>query len=71
MDLSNGVVRDLMGGAPGEMPGRYATASPIELLPLGVRQVLIHGTEDENVPFDISRAYHKAALSWLKVAPGE
>jgi dipeptidyl aminopeptidase/acylaminoacyl peptidase len=63
MALSNGVVQDLIGGTPEEMPERYATASPIELLPLGVRQVLVHGTEDENVPFEISRAYYKAALS--------
>jgi len=63
MALSNGVVQDFIGGTPEELPERYATASPIELLPLGVRQVLIHGTEDENVPFEISQAYHKAALS--------
>jgi acetyl esterase/lipase len=63
MALSNGVVQDLIGGTPEEMPERYATASPIELLPLGVRQVLIRGTEDENVPFEISRAYHQSALS--------
>jgi acetyl esterase/lipase len=61
--LSNGVVLELMGGIPEDMPKRYPTASPIELLPLGMRQVLIHGTEDENVPFSLSEAYQKAAAS--------
>jgi acetyl esterase/lipase len=59
--LSNGVVLELMNGTPDEMPGQYRTASPIEMLPLGVRTVLIHGTEDENVPFSMSETYEKAA----------
>jgi acetyl esterase/lipase len=61
--LSNQVVEEFIGGAPAEFPERYAVASPMELLPLGVPQVLVHGTEDENVPFEISRAYHAAALA--------
>jgi pimeloyl-ACP methyl ester carboxylesterase len=32
------VITNLMGGAPEEQPQRYRAASPIELLPLGVRQ---------------------------------
>jgi acetyl esterase/lipase len=59
--LSNNVVLDLMGGPPGELPERYRTASPIEMLPLGVRTVLIHGTDDENVPYTLSEAYNDAA----------
>jgi acetyl esterase/lipase len=42
-------------------PEHYAEASPIELLPLGVRQVLIHGTEDESVPYAMSERYIAAA----------
>ncbi|MDE3088703.1 MAG: alpha/beta hydrolase [Chloroflexota bacterium] len=61
--LSNQVVEEFVGGAPAEFPERYAVGSPMELLPLGVKQVLVHGTEDENVPFEISRAYHAAALA--------
>lgn len=61
MGLSNGVVEEFIGGSPQEVPARYATASPSEMLPLGVPQVLIHGTADGNVPFEISRAYHSAA----------
>jgi len=59
--LSSGVVLELIGGTPEDMPWRFRTASPIEMLPFGVRQVLIHGTEDENVPFSLSESYQKAA----------
>jgi pimeloyl-ACP methyl ester carboxylesterase len=60
--LSNNVVVDLMGGTPDETPERYATASPVEMLPLGIRQVLIHGTRDEDVPYEISQSYHAEAV---------
>ncbi|HMA36211.1 MAG TPA: alpha/beta hydrolase [Chloroflexia bacterium] len=61
--LSNAVVAELLGGAPSEVPARYATASPRELLPLGVPQQLVHGTQDENVPFAISQTYAAAATA--------
>jgi acetyl esterase/lipase len=59
--LSSSVTNELIGGNPREYPERYAAASPIELLPLGVRQFLLHGTVDENVPFEMSQRYHDAA----------
>lgn len=59
--LSAGVTGELMGGSPEEYPDRYAAASPAELLPLGVRQLLLHGTADESVPYAISRDYAAAA----------
>jgi len=62
LQLSNGVVTEFLGGPPDQVPQRYATASPIELLPLGVPQALVHGTKDENVPYEISERYHAAAL---------
>jgi acetyl esterase/lipase len=40
------VVTKLMGGSPGRVPARYAQASPIELLPLGVPQILVNGSAD-------------------------
>jgi acetyl esterase/lipase len=46
----NRAVPELLGGSPAEVPGRYAQASPVELLPLGVPQRLVHGTEDPIVP---------------------
>jgi acetyl esterase/lipase len=61
--LSGGVVRQLMAGTPEQAPERYAAASPAELLPLGVRQVLVHGTADTDVPYAISRDYHAAAAA--------
>ncbi|HUP27705.1 MAG TPA: prolyl oligopeptidase family serine peptidase, partial [Chloroflexia bacterium] len=63
MKLSNNVVEEFLGGTPPDVPERYATASPREMLPIGVRQVLVHGTEDENVPYEISRSYHDAAVA--------
>ncbi|MGZ3638093.1 MAG: alpha/beta hydrolase family protein [Ktedonobacterales bacterium] len=59
--LSNGVVKSLIGGTPEKYPDRYAAASPIELLPIHIRQVLIHGDQDDTVPIEISRHYRDAA----------
>ena len=61
--LGSQVVEELIGGTPDAVPERYAVASPAALLPFGVRQVLVHGTADGNVPFEFSRAYHAAALA--------
>ncbi len=57
MKLSDSVVQEFMGGDPDERHERYAAASPIELLPIGVKQIVIHGTADPNVPDIISKAY--------------
>jgi acetyl esterase/lipase len=59
--LSDGVVRDLMGGPPDKLAGRYHSASPIELVPIGVPVRLLHGAEDSVVPIEISNGYQKAA----------
>jgi len=61
LHLSNDAVVELLGGNPREVPERYSAASPAAMLPLGVRQVLLHGTEDVNVPLQVSRAYAAAA----------
>ncbi|GIV95457.1 MAG: hypothetical protein KatS3mg057_0114 [Herpetosiphonaceae bacterium] len=63
LNLSSGAVRDLLGGAPERVPERYAEASPAALLPLGVRQALIHGTLDDTVPFSLSKSYSDAAAA--------
>jgi dipeptidyl aminopeptidase/acylaminoacyl peptidase len=52
-----------MGGSPEEYPGRYSAASPIELLPTGIKQVLIHGVEDETVPVSQSEEFAEKARS--------
>lgn len=56
-------VAGFLGGTPDEMPDRYAHSSPADLLPLGVPQVLIHGTADESVPFALSQAYRDMAVA--------
>lgn len=55
------VVEDLLGGTPAAVPERYNAASPADLLPLGIPQVLIHGSADEIAAFEITRAYVQTA----------
>jgi acetyl esterase/lipase len=56
------VIEKLMGGSPEAVSNRYAQGSPAELLPLGVRQVLIVG-EDDGVMPQKSRDAYKASAS--------
>ncbi len=63
LGLSDGVMRQLLGGSPAEVPARYAAASPIELLPLGVPQALLHGATDDSVPLELSERYTQAATT--------
>lgn len=51
----------LVGGSPNEVPERYEQASPVELLPLGVRQTLIVGARDTIVRPQHNKAYAAAA----------
>jgi len=51
----------LLGGSFTAVPERYTAASPAAILPLGVPQILIHGTADDRVPFEMSQAYTTAA----------
>jgi acetyl esterase/lipase len=55
------VVTSLLGGTPATVPERYAQASPIKLLPLGVPQVLILGAHEDFVPLPLAEAYAQAA----------
>jgi acetyl esterase/lipase len=61
LKLSSGVVAEFLGGSPEEMPDRYRAASPMEMVPMGVRQRVIHGDRDDVVPIEINRAYVAAA----------
>jgi acetyl esterase/lipase len=58
---SDGAPARFIGGMPDEVPELYAEASPLERLPLGVRQIIVHGTRDEDVPYELSERYAAAA----------
>jgi dipeptidyl aminopeptidase/acylaminoacyl peptidase len=61
LGTSDGVVHQLLGGTPGEVPHRYAQASPARRLPIGVPLLLVHGERDDDVPVHVSRAFAAAA----------
>lgn len=52
------VIAPFMGGTRVEMPGRYREASPIEMLPIGVRQYLVSAAV---LSAAAARAYESAA----------
>lgn len=56
------VVNELMNGTPAEVPANYAAGNPSQLLPMGIPQILIHGTEDEQVPYKLSSLYAEDAI---------
>ena len=62
-DVRDAVERLGPESAPGRFmaPGDFAEGSPIELLPLGVPQIVIHGVDDDVVPYAMSERYVKAA----------
>ena len=51
----------LFGGSPDEVPDRYREASPAEMLPLRVKQVLIIGAQDTIVSPEHNRTFTEAA----------
>jgi acetyl esterase/lipase len=53
--------RQLIGGAPDEVPERYAQVDPMQLVPLGVPILLVHGAADATVPVKRSRRFAEAA----------
>src|SRR5439155_13781147 len=61
--LSSNVTEELLAGTPGRAKQRYASCSPYELLPLGVPQLIVHGTADEAVPYELATRYHIAAVA--------
>ncbi len=59
--VGRGAVEDLLGGRPERCPQRYALASPVARLPIGVPVVCVHGTADANVPIRQSERFVAAA----------
>ncbi len=62
-DVRDAIARRGPESAPGRFmaPDDYAEGSPIELLPLGVPQIVIHGAEDDSIPYAMSERYVAAA----------
>ena len=56
-ELGARAVQEFLGGSPHEVPDVYLVADPGARLPLGVPQVLVHGTEDDRVPLSHARGY--------------
>ena len=63
-ECRQGVVEQLLGvpgGPPGKVDERYRCGSPVELLPLDLRQVMISTEHDWVVPPELGAAYAEAA----------
>lgn len=56
-------VISFVGGNPDEAPDSYRTLSPISLLPINVKHILLHGEIDQHVPYELSSSYYQRALS--------
>jgi acetyl esterase/lipase len=61
LGLSRRAAESFLGGSPVKLPGRYDLASPIERLPLGLPQLLVHGDGDDVVPIEVARRYARRA----------
>jgi acetyl esterase/lipase len=61
--LGGGAVRTFLCGGPDDAPAAYAEADPSRLLPLGARQLLVHGVDDDRVPIEHVRAYAERAVN--------
>lgn len=54
------VLTEFLGGSPEEQPVKYHQASPIDLLPFKIQQVLIAGADDPNFPSAFGIQYQAA-----------
>ena len=75
--LGDGAIDTYMGGRPADVPERYAVTDPHALTPdSGSPRLLLHGTEDVDVPVSQSEAYlahlqaHGIAAD-LTIIPGD
>ena len=62
-DLGSGACPRLVGGGPDEVPSHYAAGSPVELVPVGLPVIAVHGTADQTVPLSQSVTYVEAATA--------
>ena len=73
--LGDGACPALVGGTPDAVPERYQLTSPLELVPVGLPVLAVHGDADTIVPLLQSQTYVKAAQeagdpAQLVVIPG-
>jgi acetyl esterase/lipase len=61
-NLGDGAAQNLLGGTPEEVPDRYAVADPAVLGPPTAAVILVHGTADDRVPVEMSRAFPAGRL---------
>lgn len=61
LELSEHATKALFGTTGAERPDLYASASPVNLVPLGIPQLVIHGRADENVPIEMAVEYVETA----------
>jgi acetyl esterase/lipase len=66
--LGGGIIEQYVGGSPEQVPDRFKSSSPMELLPIVVPQRVIHGEQDDVVPFELSRDFAKASKNAKLVA---
>lgn len=57
LGLDDGAAVDLMGGRPAELPEAYAAADPRLRGAAPYPVVVVHGTEDEQVPLDVAESW--------------
>ena len=69
-DVRDAAARRGPGSAPARFmaPEHFADGSPLELLPLGVPQIVVHGTADDSVPYEMSERYVEAAAGEAELA---
>ncbi|GAC1415353.1 MAG: alpha/beta hydrolase [Acidobacteriaceae bacterium] len=65
----------LMGGRPEEVPKRYEAGNPGDLLPFQAAQVLIQGTDDDQIPPQLPERWAAMSLrlgshATVKIIPG-
>ncbi len=61
LELSDHATKALMGSTAAERPDLYALASPLHLLPIEIPQLVVHGRNDDDVPFEMSTDYVEAS----------
>lgn len=60
LGLDDGAAVELVGGEPATCRGRYDVADPARLGPAPTPVVVVHGSEDEAVPLEVTRSWWRS-----------